>query len=811
MKKYLHIAAIAFSVGTLSTSAAPLTPAQALERADVQLQTTTRTSSAALRFTAADLAYTVSDASAQAALYVFAHKNAPGFIIAGADDVAAPVIGYSGEDSFTSSDIPCGLAWRMDAYAQQIAAARKNGSAPYKTIGRTAAADYAPIKPLCTTKWNQRAPYSDLCPMSDGNRCVTGCVATAMAQVMKKHNYPVKGNGVKSYVWLGQELTYNFLDSIFEWDKMLDVYSSTATDEQNHAVANLMVACGISVNMNYSPSGSGAYSTNVAPAMTDYFNYAASTTYLSRDSYSLRSWQDIAYQSLQAGCPIYVSGQNSSAGHAFVCDGYDSNGFFHINWGWGGTSDGYFRFTALDPATQGVGGSNAGYNIYEAFVFMAQPKGENMAVPYVLYASLGMTPSLTDNALTITGPFKNMTAVDCTGYPGVKITCPDGSVKYASEANQRTAHASGKISRINVTLPDLTADGEYVVEPMINSGTPEAPVWHMLYGSPSKPNAIWLNVKNDKISLVEPQTEVEYPTVTNVVFNSKLYRGKKFSISGTLNNINKQIENYGNLYACLINSAGSLVTYTNPLTFDVEPGESWNFTLESTWRTTPATGNYTFYFATTDAQGYIVPISEAIKVSVATAPTGTATVTVSDFKAVDAQNVPLDKQQFSLNITCTKSYFAESLVMFLFSGGGTYLGTYAYSPTLYVDEGETKSYTFNTTWALDPKTTYKAQLQNGSAYLGTAVFTTGEDTGVEAITSASGMTIVQSGASSYTVTAPKAIEGVKVYAASGATLYVPVTLNGESAEIDAAALPSGIYLVRAATAEGSFTFRILKK
>lgn len=815
MKKPIIISVLALLAGVASGDAAILSPGAALERASKVLVTTHKASTLASKINAADVVYTVSDAKAEPALYVFAHQGTKGYVIAGADDVAAPVIGYSDDATFNPSDVPCCLAWLMDEYAKEIASARKAGVKPYNIIGRVeeSAADYAPIAPICQTLWNQSAPYYDLCPMKDDKRCVTGCVATAMAQVLKVHNYPQKGRGIHEYSWLTEPLTYNFNDSVFEWDKMLNDYKGAATDEQKHAVANLMKACGVVVNMNYSPTGSGAYSTAVAPALTDYFIYGPSTTYLTRDTYGLKSWQDIAYQSLTAGCPLYVSGQNSSAGHAFVCDGYSSNGFYHINWGWGGTSNGYFLFTALDPASQGIGGSNAGYNIYEAFVFMARPATNTEFKPSVILANNGVTPSITDSTLTLTGPFRNMVNVPVVGYLSVKMIAPDGTVTYLSESNQRTIQgAGGRVARMNFTLPALRDTGLYKLEPYINIGTPEEPEWRMIYGALNKAQYALINVTADSVTVVEPEVSGEYPEVTNVVLNSRIYRGYPCSISGTLKNVNKQLEAYGLLYPCLINAAGSLATYANPLTYDVEAQESWDFNFTGTWRTTPTSGTYDFVFCTTDAQGYLIELSEPIKVTVAAPPAGTPDVKAANFTAINPENVGLNEQKFSCELTGTSAYFAKNLYMFLTDVSENKSLGYITTPMAFVGLDETKTFTFTSSWTLDPDKNYRAQLQTYDKYLATTTFRTAKGTdGVDVTTIADGLTVADAGDGLYVVTSDAAISSIAVYSMAGSIQYVPVSISGERAEINASGLPSGIYMLRISTSDGAKVIRVAKR
>lgn len=187
---------------------------------------------------------------------------------------------------------------------------------------------------------------------------MTGCVATAMAQVINYHKYPEKGIGSNSYTTTtsGLSVSFNFGATTFDWDNMADIYSLSSTAEQKTAVATLMKACGVSVNMDYGTGASGAMSAFVPAALVNYFGYDKATAYRERIWFSGQEWEDLVYNELATVGPVYYGGTTArNEGHAFVCDGYRADGFFHINWGWGGQSNGYFRLSALDPSSHGIG------------------------------------------------------------------------------------------------------------------------------------------------------------------------------------------------------------------------------------------------------------------------------------------------------------------------------------------------------------------------------------------------------------------------------------------------------------------------
>ena len=285
--------------------------------------------------------------------YVLSHPSAGGYIIMSADDRLPEVLGYSDNGEFDINQIPDNMKWWLSEYERQIEQVLTSANGDAVSTDETAhRAGWTAIEPLVKTKWSQREPYNNLCPTINGQSCPTGCTATAMAQIMNYLNYhqwPVTGRGSHSYEWKGQTLSMDFSKVTFDWANMKDDYTQGYSPEEGNAVATLMYACGISLNMNYGLGGSGASFFAVLKSLYDYFDYDAD--YLVRDAVELPDWESLIYNELVNKRPVLYSG--SSYGglgqHTMVCDGYSSDGLFHINWGWGGSKDGYFLLNILDP------------------------------------------------------------------------------------------------------------------------------------------------------------------------------------------------------------------------------------------------------------------------------------------------------------------------------------------------------------------------------------------------------------------------------------------------------------------------------
>ena len=307
-------------------------------------------------------AYTAMQANGSAAYYIFNRGIEEGFVIVSADDRTHAILGYSDRGHWDETDIPDALRALLEVYEEDI---RSLGSSTI-SMARARKAR-TPIAPFVTTQWNQSAPYNTYCPTWGEGRCVTGCVATAAAQIMKWHNYPNQGSGSHSYKWPNENgdsivLSADFGQTTYNWSQMLDTYKNDYTPAQAEAVARLIAHCGIACEMNYGITSSGGNVPKMAQGLVSYFGYDKSMRYLPRNYVDEATIMDAIESDLKANRPVLIAAKTIlNNGHVFVCDGMDADGLLHINWGWGGKSDGYFRISLFDPKDQGVGGSNRNY------------------------------------------------------------------------------------------------------------------------------------------------------------------------------------------------------------------------------------------------------------------------------------------------------------------------------------------------------------------------------------------------------------------------------------------------------------------
>ena len=279
-----------------------------------------------------------------------------GFAVVGADDLVPEVLGVS--TARYSQGENTNFNWWLQAMNAAIEHAVQNNT-KLETTTPDPTRYPSTVTPLLTSTWGQQAPYNNMCPIASGNtRCVTGCVATAMAQVLYFHKVPAHGIGTRTIYYpqgdyTGTPVTANFGEDFYDWENMLDHYNDGQyNNTQANAVALLMRDCGVAADMEYgSPSvGSGAYSEDAAEGLRDYFGFEDAEC-LSRDSYSEQQWMNIVYRELSENGPLMYGGSSYyDGGHAFVLHGYNAEGKVYVNWGWNGDDDGYYDISLLNPA-----------------------------------------------------------------------------------------------------------------------------------------------------------------------------------------------------------------------------------------------------------------------------------------------------------------------------------------------------------------------------------------------------------------------------------------------------------------------------
>lgn len=426
-----------------------------------------------------EIAYTQMQVDNEPAVYVFNGED--GFVLVSAEDDARAILGYSDHGRFDATDMPKNMQFWLQMYADELASKpTPTPSLKGRVQRRTAAqtqATYPTISPILgEVEWGQDEPYNNLCPTVGGERSVTGCVATAISQIMYAHKYPTKGIGSKTYTTEshGLRLNVNFGATTYDWGNMLPYYKNNYNSTQANAVATLMYHVGVAADMDYDPDGSGAISSAALAAITEYFGYNKSIHVLPKDFMKEETVLQTVASDLQEGRPVYISGSTvNQEGHAFVCDGMQSDGYLHINWGWNGSGNGYFALSALDPENQGTGGSASDLAFTEGVCLYTniKPTVGGEAMPLITVDKLTRTSSDAINKTTAVG--FSLDAFTSTG-----IATAAGMVTYFIYNNAGEVVNKVKIGTfeldpgycytdaINISqkLPSNLAQGDYELE-----------------------------------------------------------------------------------------------------------------------------------------------------------------------------------------------------------------------------------------------------------------------------------------------------------------------------------------------------------
>lgn len=304
--------------------------------------------------------------------YIFNFEDG-GFVIVPGDDVLPPLLGYSITNTCSNIGTDPNFDSYMAGFSEQLIFAMNNNLKAEKEVEDQwefyvtmepaqleVITDEIIVHPLLTCLWNQNSPYNILSPedpMGPGGHALAGCVATAMSMVMYYWRYPLQGTGSHGYYWdpYGY-ISADFGAAEYNWEQMMDEMDPAYTD-----IALIQFHCGVAVEMMYSPSGSGAYSQDVPPAVKNHFSYSQNTQFLSKDNYSQINWTNLLKDQIDESQPMYYSGFSNAGGHAFVCDGYDDSDYFHFNFGWSGSSNGYYTLYE-------VGGFNSGQGAVVNFI-----------------------------------------------------------------------------------------------------------------------------------------------------------------------------------------------------------------------------------------------------------------------------------------------------------------------------------------------------------------------------------------------------------------------------------------------------------
>ena len=533
------------------------------------------------------------------AVFVF-NSTDKGFVLVSAEDDARAVLGYSDEGTFDANHIPENMQFWLKMYADEMRrlgeeAIRREGAVSdrsekgdeeKKAIRREAKGErrlgdeaeeesYPTINPILgETVWGQGEPFNNKCPEINGERTVTGCVATALSQIMYVHKYPTKGTGSYSYTTETKKLkvSADFGSTTYDWANMIPDYTGSYTTTQADAVATLMFHAGVAAEMDYTVEGSGAVSSIALAALTKYFGYDKAIHVLPKDFMTEDGLLQAIATDLQAGRPVYFSGVTvNQEGHAFVCDGMKSDGYLHINWGWNGMANGYFAISALAPEVQGTGGSASNLAFTESVGVYTniKPNEGGKAMPLVTVDILTRTSKETINKT-------EKVSFDLDRFTSTGIATAEGTITYfIYNSNEELVekveignfgpldpgyYYTSAIS-ISHTLPNTLANGDYELEiryiddndidhPILIKGLGEVRIpftvtsSQFVFGEVPKPEVELRSFTNAEFSLVtgtktwavdlfSSQFWAENPSERDVLIRCNIHSNSDKSVIGT--------------------------------------------------------------------------------------------------------------------------------------------------------------------------------------------------------------------------------------------------------------------------------------
>lgn len=492
-----------------------------------------------------------SDKTNNAPYYAFNLEQ--GYVIVSGDDEMTELVGYAENGFFDAENVPPQMQLWLDGYAEYVAAVQ-SGKAKARKILLSDSPSVV-VEPLVTTKWNQDAPFNNFAPeyTDDNNntqRCATGCAATAMAQIMKFHNWPEQGVGHYSYEHQSfGTISSNFSEHVYDWTNMIDRYNNGEySNVQADAVALLMKDCGVSLNMNYGPvSGASIYS--YTPAFKNYFRYSSRT--VNRSGCETAEFTKIITDELQEGRPIIYCGTGEDGGHAFVVDGYDTNYFLHVNWGWGGYSDGYFDMNYMDPTGLGIGGGSGAFKWNQGIV-LARPLKDGVEpyefiqqlcfVPYNdvkggIFCEQEMPANKGDVVTILLRNTANLSGESFFGSLNVGVFDDSGALvtmgneeRIENNNGELLEFQSGSLYSVDLPMTLNTAgiaDGNYIVRAMSKAN---GNVWRKFAST----DCLNMTVADGKVSLVSPTPNISLTGIGS--YNGNVYKGNPFSVNITIHN-----------------------------------------------------------------------------------------------------------------------------------------------------------------------------------------------------------------------------------------------------------------------------------
>ncbi len=773
--------------------------------------------------------------------YYVVNAGNSGYVVVSGDDDALPVLGYTLNGTADESNLPINMREWLEFYDNEINALRADtkdkGMAVEPLTSPTDGYTNVIYPLLGDIKWNQDSPYNDQCPTYNNQRTVTGCVATAIGQIMRYYRYPTKPTGSVNYTSdLGMQVRVNYDGVTYDYDKMLPNYSATpGTAEERAEVAKFLYHVGAASNMNYMLSimgGSGATNYNLINGLLEHFGYSNQLKLVNRFNTSTEAWHAAIQQELAAGRPVFHTG-SGDGGHAFVCDGYDGAGMYHFNWGWGGMSDGYFVLSSLVPNSQGIGGNTTGYDYLQSIITNLKPASESDGATrtelgiYPTYYSTerdetkGVTPSATSvelgQSFSLTFGVMTSGAFPFQGFISALLLDESGNVVEELSkilvANLKGGFYNDRQS-MSTKIPTNVKEGTYRLVLGYKETQYQDEDWNIMRGwYASTPSQLVVNVAYGKATMSYlGRADI---TASQVTVPEQVMTGKNAQFSVTFGNNG---ESYYSMLGVLIKGKDNGQQQNNlEMVQYINNGDENTVTVSG--RITVPAGTYLVY-PMYDSAGNVeapqlatVPGVEPVEIEIAESD-GNPSFSIQ----------PLEDGSMNISTKSGMGYKSEFSVR-LKNDGGFFAGNIRVRSTDNLDgaafgyavigAGETVDVTVSGEMMLDPGThTAQVAYDNGSGYItisGNYQLTVEAFTSIDETAGDGALRIYPSPADDLvTVEGSEEIDVVQLYDTTGA-LVLTQEGCGTQVTLNVGELPSGLYLARVLSHDNATVLRVVKR
>ena len=654
---------------------------------------------------------------APAPFYVFNNPDRPGWVIVAGDDRARTILAYGDEDYFDESELPEVIQDWLGGYVEQIEAI-DHIKAETQAVTETSviASTKSKIAPLLLMNWAQGLPFNQQCPTystSDGTSyCPAGCVAIAMAQLMYYYKSSYGSDAIPAYTSTKDEMTFNrpaLSKTTFNWAIINPWYhNETNNSASAQEVQKLVKYCGQAVEMQYGKSSSSA--TSQRNAFTAYFGYSKLSKQIKREDMTAAAWEDAIYTEIAAGRPVFISARKLNGGHAFLCDGYDGNGLYHINWGWRGNENGFFALNAMSDGNSGGTGAasgDEGYTLNLQAMIGLEPSKSNQG--NTDYNAVGIYSSEEDNIVAVQAPTTSYIRLGASAsFTGVKLITNywnNSSQNYTYDLGWGLYDSNGNLKSTHTVATDKVIKGGYYTYPTgsiaigngLSSGTYYLRPICRLSGQSTWLLARGANVNYVKATITSTtltldaidQIKANNLKINSVNYGSVKKVGSPLEIKLGVSNQGQTDYNY--IYMWVNN------TLVSGTATDVAPGASGIVTM---YHTPSQTGSNTLKF-TADKKGNKELYSTSVSINATSAASFAATNTAT----VSGTTITVKSVLKNTGTDTYNDYIVAKAWKHWPTSGNTGYGDNSIAKTLYLNSSGTSTLTFDFT-GLEHGTTY---------------------------------------------------------------------------------------------------------